>query len=61
MRRDKVTGYYHFSGDEEDVAFRWMWECLLDTSLWGKIKLTWHIWRGRPPQRYFDDLTKEIR
>ena len=51
MYQDKVTGNYHFSGDEEVIAFRWMWACLLDMSFWGRIKLTWYIWRGYGPKR----------
>jgi len=48
MRQDKDTGAFHFSGDEDEVAMRWLWSCLLDTSFWGKVELTWRIWFKKP-------------
>ena len=59
--KDMGCGTYLFEGAEEDIAFRWMWGCLLDMSFWGRVKLTWHIWRGYPPKRYFEDLEKHRR
>jgi hypothetical protein len=49
MNQDKDTGAFHFSGDEDEVAMRWLWSCLLDTSFWGRVELTWRIWFKKPP------------
>ena len=51
---DYQRGVYHFKGGEDHIAFRWMWTCLTDTSLWGRIVLTWRIWTKQPPDRYFN-------
>ena len=52
-------GVYKFESlTEEWVVFRWMWACLTDTSLLGRIVLTWRIWMKCPPERYFESSTK---
>ena len=53
-------GVYRFeSFDEEQVVFKWMWDCLMDMSFWGRVVLTWRIWAHRQPERYFDREEKE--
>ena len=55
MRYDHSTGVFYFDGEEEDIAFRWMWTCLCDLTLKGKIEVLWRILKRQPPKRFFDD------
>jgi len=52
---DKEIGIFVFNGEEEDVAFRFMWTCLMDLSWRGMIETIWRIITKRPPERFFTD------
>ena len=54
MKYDKELGIYHFNGDEEDIAFHWMWDCLTDLSFWGFIETVIRMIFKRPPKRYWE-------
>jgi len=56
---NKELGIFTFSGEEEDVAFRFMWTCLMDLSWRGKIETIWRIIIRKPPKRYFTDWDTE--
>ena len=51
----QYNGVFYFDGEEEDIAFRWMWTCLTDLSWRGKIETIWRIIIRKPPKRYFTD------
>ena len=58
MRYDKEIGVFYFDGEEEDIAFRWMWTCLTDLSFKGMVETIWRIIIRKPPKRYFTDWTE---
>ena len=52
---DHKLGIFVFQGEEEDVAFRFMWTCLMDLSWRGMIETIWRILTKKPPERFFTD------
>jgi len=52
---NKDLGIFVFKGEEEDVAFKFMWTCLMDLSWQGKIETIWRIIVRKPPERFFTD------
>jgi len=54
MKYDKELGVYYFNGDEEDIVFRYMWDCLCDLSLKGFIETVIRMIFKRPPKRYWE-------
>lgn len=59
MKYYKNYGIFRFKGSEDDDAFIYIWTCLLDTSFWGRIELTWRIWTKRPPKRYWEIMKED--
>ena len=53
---DYNRGIFSFDGGEDDIAFYWMWTCLLDTSFKGRIELVLRILFRRPPRKVIDIL-----
>jgi hypothetical protein len=56
---DKEIGIFVFNGEADDVAFRFMWTCLMDFSWRGMIETIWRIITKRPPERYFTDWKED--
>lgn len=54
MNYDKEIGIFTFQGDEEDIAFKWMWTCLCDLSFWGFIETVLRMAFKKPPKRYWE-------
>jgi len=54
MRYDKDLGIYYFDGNEEDIIFHHMWDCLCDLSFWGFIETVWRMIIKKPPKRYWE-------
>ena len=54
MYYDKKVGVFHFNGDEEDIAFKWMWTCLCDLSWKGFIETVLRMLFKKPPKRYWN-------
>jgi len=52
--------FFFENGLEEEIAYYWMWTCLTDTSLWGRIVLIWRIIRQVPPPRFFE-IMEDLR
>ena len=53
-------GTFQFSsGLEEETAYRWLWTCLLDTSLLGRMELVCRILFFRPPRRFMEILDED--
>lgn len=56
MKYDHKLGIFYFKGNEEEIAWRYMWTCLCDLSFKGKVEVIFRIITGQPPKRYFEDL-----
>ena len=54
MKYDKRSGVYYFSGEEDNIVFQHMWDCLTDLSFCGMIETLWRIVFKKPPERYWD-------
>ena len=50
----KYAGVWQFDGSELEMATRWMWACLCDLSLKGKIEVLWRIIFSMKPQWIYD-------
>jgi len=55
MEYDNKSGIFQFNGSEEDIAFKYMWTCLMDLSFKGKVEVIFRILFNRPPDRFFDE------
>ena len=43
MYQDSITGNFHFDGNEEDVAMKWMWTLLTNLSWWAKLQVIYCV------------------
>ena len=49
MYQDKITGAFHFQGNETDDALRYVWTLLMDLSFWRRLETVLRILFKRPP------------
>lgn len=49
MYQDKITGAFHFQGDEDEDALRYVWTLLMDLSFKGRVETILRILFKRPP------------
>ena len=54
MQYDKESGVYYFDGNEEDIVFHHMWDCLCDLSFLGFIETVYRMMIKKPPKRYWE-------
>ncbi|MCK9542839.1 MAG: hypothetical protein M0R03_12500 [Novosphingobium sp.] len=54
MKYNNETGLFYFYGNEEDIAFKFMWVCLTDLSFLGKLEVIFRVIFGIPPDRFFN-------
>ena len=49
MYQDKITGAFHFEGDETGDVLIYVWTILMDLSFWGRIETILRIIFKKPP------------
>ena len=49
MYQDKITGAFHFQGNETGDALRYVWTLLMDLSFKGRLETVLRIIFKRPP------------
>jgi hypothetical protein len=55
MEENRELGIWIFKGDEEDIAARWMWTCLMDLSWCGYFETIFRIMFKKPPKWVFKE------
>jgi hypothetical protein len=48
MHQDKITGCYHFQGDEQEDVWSYFWTCIMELSFKGRIETVRTIFK-KPP------------
>ena len=57
----EINGSFWFEGEEIDDAFRWMWNCLCDLSLKGKLETIVRIILRKPPKLYYPKYQERLK